>query len=95
MANGAVVAGAAGDAAAVKAIRASGILVRISPEDFQSILRRAQGALVVHAPGGLFSRRHHYLVGYKGFAFFTKTSDEIPLPTGVEMVEAGKIWVPG
>jgi hypothetical protein len=95
MTNGAVVAGSAGAAATVNAIKASGVLVAVSPEDFQSILRRAQGALVVHAPGSFFSRRHQYLLGYKGFAFFTKSRDEISLPAGVEKVEARKVWVPG
>ena len=95
MTNGAVVASSAGAAATVKAIKASGVLVHVSPEDFQSILRRAQGAVLVHAPGGLFSKRHHYMVGYKGLAFFTKSNDEISSPAGVETVEARKIWVPG
>jgi hypothetical protein len=94
MSNGAVAASSAGAAAAVHAIKASGVIVQVTPEEFESILRRAQGTLVVHAPGGSLAKRHQYLLSYKGLAFFTKTNDEIALPSSVEMVEAGKIWVP-
>jgi hypothetical protein len=34
------------------------------------------------------------MVSHKGFAFFTKASAPILLPAGVEVVVAGKIWLP-
>jgi len=96
MANGGAVAGAAAGAAAVaRAIKASGVVVRVSPEDFQRILARATGALVVHAEGGLFTTRYKYLIGYRGLAFFTKASEPLHLPAHVETVQAAKIWIPG
>ena len=68
--------------------------MRVSPGDFQSLLSRAKGALVVHAKGGVFWTQHRYLVSYKGFAFFTQSSEPIQLPADVETVRAAKIWVP-
>jgi len=60
---------AAAQAAVIEAIKASGVVVRVYPNDFQTILGRAPGALVVHATSGLFSTTYQYLVSYKGLAF--------------------------
>jgi hypothetical protein len=90
-------AGAAGAAAAAiaQAIKASGVIVRVEPDDFLGILHRQQGALVVHATGGIFSTNYQYLMSYKGLAFFTKSSEPLNLPSGTELVQARSIWIPG
>ena len=95
MSSGGAVAAAAAAAAIANAIKASGVVVRVSPDDFQAILGRARGAVVVHAKGGLFSTRYRYLVSYKGFAFYTEASTPIPMPADVETILAAKIWIPG
>jgi hypothetical protein len=81
--------------AIANAIKASGAVVRVEPEDFARILGKADKPLVVHAQGGLISTSHQYLVSYKGLVFFTKSSDQILLPSGAELIRAKKIWVPG
>lgn len=88
---------AAGAAAAAiaKATKASGIVVRVSAENFMAILRRVESPLVVHASGGIFSMRYHYLVSYKGLAFYTKSREPLQLPFGTELVNADSIWAPG
>ena len=90
-------AGAAGAAAAAisKAIKASGVIVRVEPEDFVGILKRQPGALVVHATGGFFSTTYRYLTSYKGLAFYTKARAPLDLPPSTELVQAKAIWVPG
>jgi len=87
--------GAAAAAAIANAIKASGVVVRVSTADFHAILGKIERPLVVHAKGGLFSTSYQYLVSYKGFAFFTKSSEPISLPAGAEMIVAKKIWTPG
>jgi len=88
-------AGAAAAAAAIaQAIKASGVLVRVSPEDFQKILRKSEQPLVIYAKGGFFTTNHQYLTSYKGFAFFTKSATEIILPLGTETIVAKNIWIP-
>jgi glycogen synthase len=88
--------GAAAAAAAIaNAIKASGVVVRVSIADFHAILRRIESPLVIYAKGGFFSTNYQYLVSYKGFAFFTKSSEPILLPTAVETIAAKKIWTPG
>jgi hypothetical protein len=88
--------GAAAAAAAIaQAIKASGVIVRVEPADFLSILQRQRGPLVVHATGGFFSTNYQYLTSYKGLAFFTKSPDPLDLPSGTELVQAKAIWIPG
>jgi hypothetical protein len=89
-------AGAAAAAAAVaQAIKASGAIVNVAPDDFIRIIRRQKEPLVVQATGGFFSTQYLYLSSYKGLAFFTKSPEELSLPSGSELIQARKIWIPG
>lgn len=92
--NGAAAAAAAA-AAVAKAIKASGAIVRVEPDEFQKLLVHNAQGLVVHTFGGLFFRRHKYLMGYKGLAFYTSARDPISMPSTCQIVEAKKIWIPG
>lgn len=78
-----------------KAIKASGAIVRVEPDEFLKLLNHNAQGLVVHAPGGLFYRSHKYLMGYKGLAFCTSTREPLTVPSTCQVVEAAKIWVPG
>jgi hypothetical protein len=88
-------AGAAAAAAIAQAIKASGVLVRVVPEEFLRILQRQREPLVVYAKGGFFRTNYQYLTSYKGLAFFTKSPDPLGLPSGCETVTAGGISIPG
>ena len=91
----AAAAGAAAAAAAIaNAIKASGVVVRVDPAAFQIILRKVENPLVIYAEGGFFSTKYQYLVSHKGFAFYTKSSEPILLPQGVETIIASKLWLP-
>ena len=81
-------------AAMMAAIRASGVIVSVEPDDFVGILKRQPGALVVHATGGFFSTDYRYLTSYKGLAFYTRARALLDLPPGRELAQARKIWVP-
>ena len=94
-ANGAAAAAAAAHAAIANAIKASGAIVRVDADDFRKLVQQNAQGLVVHAMAGLFSRKHKYLMGYKGLAFYTSAHEPIPLPSSSQLVEAKKIWVPG
>ena len=82
-------------AAIVQALKASGTIVTVEPPEFERILARQTGLLVVYVQGGFFSARHQYLTSYKGLAFFAKSSEPLTLPEGTEVIVASKIWVPG
>jgi hypothetical protein len=88
--------GAAAAAAAIaQAIKASGAIVRVEPEDFLAVLERQREPLVVHATGGFWGTNYQYLSSYKGLAFFTKSKTPLDLPSGCEVVLARAIWIPG
>lgn len=81
-------------AAIANAIKASGSIVRVEPQMFAELLRKVERPLIVYAQGGLFSGKHQYLTSYKGLTFFAKSSQQIDLPRGVEVIVAKKIWTP-
>ena len=86
---------AAGAAAAIaQAIKASGVIVKVEPDEFARILERQPNGLVVTATGGLIRTNYQYLTSYKGLAFFTKSPDPLNLPSGTELIQAQGIWVP-
>ncbi|MBD3219886.1 hypothetical protein GF314_01470 [bacterium] len=98
LAGGAAAGGAAAAAAAAaiaNAIKASGSLVKVRPEDFLKILNRNQDGLVVSATGGFIRKNYQYLTSYKGLFFFTKDGKPIRIPGTVEHVAAQKISIPG
>ena len=95
VAGGAAGGGAAAAAAAIaNAIKASGVLVRVEPRDFERLLNHTPDPLVVHTHGGFFAKRHQYLTSYKGLAFHAKSELPIPLPPEAEVVEAKSISIP-
>ena len=78
-----------------QAIKAQGVLVRVDPGDFLSLLRKQEEPLVVIAPAGFLQRGYRYLISYKGLAFHTKSRDPLPLPPRAEVVQAQAISIPG
>jgi hypothetical protein len=82
---GAAAAGAAA-AAIAQAVKASGTIVRVEPGEFERILARQPGLLVVTAQGGFFSTKYQYLTSYKGLAFFSESATPLNLPGGAELV---------
>ncbi len=88
-------AGAAAAAAAIaQAIKASGAIVRVEPNDFMLVLSRNKNPLVVSAQGGILRTSYQYLTAYKGLVFFTKSPTPMLLPSEVELIAARRIWIP-
>jgi hypothetical protein len=89
-------AGAAAAAAAIaQATKASGVIVRVEPDEFMKILVLNDEPLVVHATGGFFKLSYQYLTSYRGLAFFTKSPEPLTLYDHCQFVTAQKIWIPG
>jgi len=87
-------AGTAAAAAIAQAIKASGAIVSLEPDEFSKILAKAEKPLVVIARGGLIKQNYQYLTAYRGLIFFTTSKTELMLPGSVEIITAKKIWVP-
>lgn len=88
-------AAAAIAAAIAQAIKASGTIVNMEPDDFALLLERIEEPLIVMATGGVFNTNYQYLTSYKGLAFFTKSSEKLPMPPQAELISAKTIWIPG
>ena len=92
-------AGAGAAAAAIaNAIKASGAIVQVEPDDFQKIMAKSDAPLVVQVAGsarkGFLSKKHKYLTAYKGLIFYTTSDSELRFDSDTEVVLAKKIWVP-
>jgi hypothetical protein len=85
---------AAVHAAIANAIKASGVVVRLEPIEWLSIVKRTESPLVIVAPGGVFKKKLHYLTSYRGLAFFTKSDEALVLPGRAEIVTAKSISIP-
>ena len=86
--------GAAAAAAIAQAIKASGVLVQVLPEEFSKLVAISDEPLVVYAPPrGMFSRRHRYLMSYRGLAFYTASPEALALG-GADIIIAKSIWIP-
>lgn len=87
-------AGGAAAAAIANAIKASGAIVRMAPEEFMMLLDRMEAPLIVMKTGGVFTKNYQYLVGYKGLVFFAKSPEKLVLPLDAELIMAKNIWIP-
>jgi hypothetical protein len=95
MSTGAASGAAAAAAATIQAIKASGVLVKVGPDEFRQILARIAEPLVVHAMAGFFRSSYRYLTSYRGLAFYTTSPVPLELPPAAEVIGAGSIWIPG
>lgn len=87
--------GGAAAAAIAQAVKASGAIVRMDPNDFVQIVNRAEAPVVVMATSKIFGRTSYkYLTSYKGLAFYTKSPNQLPLGVRAELVYAKAIWIP-
>jgi len=86
--------GAAHAAAVANAIKSSGVVVKMEPRDFLTMLNRADDPVVVVGQGGVFRKHFQYLTSYKGLAFFTKSETALMLPSRADIVQAKTVSVP-
>ncbi|WP_254507281.1 hypothetical protein [Anatilimnocola floriformis] len=96
MAAGAGAGAAAAAAAVMNAVAAAGGLIRLAPEEFQSLLYRAEDPLVVYSNQWvLFTYgAHNYLMPYRGVNFVTRSVEELILPKGAEVIVAKSLYLP-
>jgi len=94
-AAGAAGAAAAAGAVVAQAIKASGAIVKVEPQDFRSLVDRVDKPLVVVTQAGLFRKYYQYMAGVRGLIFYTESSDIMHFKGSTEVVQANKIWIPG
>ncbi len=95
MASSAAAIASAQARALARAIKASGAIVSVEPDDFLYILTKGSRPIVIMATGGIVRVNYQYLTSYRGFVFHTKSRAPLVLPHDAEIIAANKIWVPG
>ena len=88
-------AAAAAAASIANAIKASGAIVRVEANDFQTIVEKNEKPLVVVAESTFFSTSFSYLTAYRGLIFFARSRTPLMFKSSAEIVRAKKIWIPG
>ncbi len=87
--------GAVGAVVAInEAIKASGAIVQVEPEQFLRLLSKAESPLVVTAKTTFLVTRYKYLTSYKGLIFYAKSATPLELSMSVEVITAKKISIP-
>jgi len=82
-------------ATVANAVKAFGSIVELTPESFVNLLDQIEEPLIVAKfPGGVFDNKYQFLVGHKGFVFYTKSREKIPLPPQANIIEARRIGLP-
>ncbi len=94
-AGGAAGAAAAAGAIVAQAIKASGAIIEVEAEDFQSLVNREEKPLIVVSRGGMFRKYNQYLAGCRGMFFYTRSKELLRFKGGTQVVQAKKIWIPG
>jgi hypothetical protein len=84
----------AAQAAIANAVKASGAIVQMHPDQFLKLLEREKEPVVVTATGWMFGTKYKYLFNYRGFFFYTESRTQLRIPSGAEIIAAEKIWVP-
>jgi len=77
-----------------QAIKASGAIISLEPNDFFTVVSRVEKPAVVLATSGFRKKTYQYLTGYKGLIFYTKTKEPLQLSSSAEVIVARKIWIP-
>ena len=96
MSAGAIAGGAAAARnAAQQALRASGAIVRVTPEVFVDIVNRHESPLVVKSEPSFFANATQYMTSYKGFCFHCKSTQLLTISSRAELIAVKKIWIPG
>lgn len=87
-------ASTAAAAAMANAVKASGAIIRLEPEEFAKVLSRTTEPVIVIAPSGFKKKKTQYLLSWKGFVFHCISAEQISFPKGAEIIAAKKIWIP-
>lgn len=83
----------AAQAAIAQAIKASGTIVHVENQVFSQLVSKADDPLVIMSETKIFKTTYTYLLHFKGFCFYTKSSIPLSLSRHT-LIVAKKIWVP-
>lgn len=75
-------------------LKMNGVFARITPEDFQNLMSRNEGLMIVASKAGLFKNQYQYLTSYKGLIFYCKGSEKLSVPGKHESIYSESVTLP-
>jgi len=76
------------------ALKMNRAFVKIEAQDFLRLINEQENLLIVHSKSGIFSNQYLYLTSYKGFIFYCKSKEQLPLPGKHEKIFSPNISLP-
>jgi hypothetical protein len=76
------------------ALKMNGIFVKMEVKEFLKLINENENLLIVHSETGLFTNQYLYLTSHKGFVFYCKSKEQLPLPGKNEKVYSSNVSLP-
>ena len=77
-----------------QALKMNGVFVKITKEDFQNLINRNEGLVIVVSKTGLFSNQYLHVTSYKGLVFYCKNKDVLSISNKNETLYSNSISLP-
>lgn len=75
-------------------LKMNGVFARVTPEDFQNLMSRNEGLMIVTSKAGIFGNQYLYLTSYKGIVFYCKGKEMLSIPGKHESVHCDSVSLP-
>lgn len=76
------------------ALKMNGVFVKIEGHDFLRLINEQENLLIVYSKSGIFNNLYLYLTSYKGFIFYCKSKEQLPLPSKHEKIYSANVTLP-
>lgn len=76
------------------ALKMNGVFVKIETPEFLRLINENENLMIVHSETGIFTNKYLYLTSFKGFIFYCKSKDELPIPGKHEKIYAQRVSLP-
>jgi hypothetical protein len=76
------------------ALKMNGVFVKIEGHDFLRLINEQENLLIVYSKSGIFNNLYLYLTSYKGFIFYCKSKEQLPLPSKHEKIFSNNVTLP-
>lgn len=76
------------------ALKMNGVFVKIQSPEFLRLINEQENLMIVHSKAGIFSNEYIYLTSYKGFTFYCKSKEQLPLPGKHENIYSSHVSIP-
>jgi hypothetical protein len=76
------------------ALKMNGVFVRITPQEFIKLINEKENLMIIYSETGIFTNQYIYLTTYKGFTFYCKNKEQLPLPSKHEKLFSSSVSLP-